>query len=148
MADEELERRIAGLEHQHRLMRWYIGRVDRDLAEIAGTQVEHTERLDRIDTKLVEHMRDWIGSRRDWIGWRRSWSSTGAGSTRLTRRCARSRSSLARYSIGYLSRGSEQQPRCNLERSRAWTCEGGADQVSAPPSVIRVSGRADPPSRC
>ena len=55
MGDDELERRIAGLEHEHRLTRWYIGRVARDLAEIAVTQAEHTERLERVETKLVEH---------------------------------------------------------------------------------------------
>jgi hypothetical protein len=55
VADDELERRVAGLEHEHRLTRWYIGRVDRDLGEIGGTQAEHTERLERVETKLVEH---------------------------------------------------------------------------------------------
>ncbi|MFC0437671.1 hypothetical protein [Kutzneria buriramensis] len=46
MADEnELERRVRQLEHDHRLTRWYTGRVDRDLAEIAATQAEHTELL-------------------------------------------------------------------------------------------------------
>jgi chromosome segregation ATPase len=46
MADEDdLERRLRQLEHDHRLTRWYTGRIDRDLAEIATTQQEHTELL-------------------------------------------------------------------------------------------------------
>jgi len=46
MADEDdLERRLHQLEHDHRLTRWYTGRIDRDLAEIATTQQEHTELL-------------------------------------------------------------------------------------------------------
>lgn len=55
MADDELERRLAGVEHEHRLTRWYIGRVDRDLAEIGGKQAEHSEALERIETTLTEH---------------------------------------------------------------------------------------------
>jgi DNA-binding ferritin-like protein (Dps family) len=43
--DDELEQRVRQLEHDHRLTRWYTGRVDRDLAEIAATQQEHTELL-------------------------------------------------------------------------------------------------------
>lgn len=56
MADEEdLERRVRQLEHDHRLTRWYTGRVDRDLAEIAATQAEHTESLNRVESTLTEH---------------------------------------------------------------------------------------------
>lgn len=57
--DEELEQRVSQLEHDHRLTRWYTGRVDRDLAEIAATQAEHTEvltahtgRFDSVDAQL------------------------------------------------------------------------------------------------
>jgi adenosyl cobinamide kinase/adenosyl cobinamide phosphate guanylyltransferase len=60
--DDELERRVRQLEHDHRLTRWYTGRVDRDLAEIAATQAEHTELLtglvtvtDSITTTQTEH---------------------------------------------------------------------------------------------
>jgi len=57
--DDELEQRVRQLEHDHRLTRWYAGRVDRDLAEIAATQTEHTEtlaahtgRFDSVDAQL------------------------------------------------------------------------------------------------
>jgi adenosyl cobinamide kinase/adenosyl cobinamide phosphate guanylyltransferase len=60
--DDELEQRVRQLEHDHRLTRWYTGRVDRDLAEIAATQQEHTELLtglvnvtDSIATTQAEH---------------------------------------------------------------------------------------------
>jgi hypothetical protein len=53
VADEnELEHRVRQLEHDHRLTRWYTGRVDRDLAEIAATQQEHTELLTGIGGTL------------------------------------------------------------------------------------------------
>jgi chromosome segregation ATPase len=59
---EDLERRVAALEHDRAMTRWYTGRVDRDLAEIATTQTEHTatladhtDRLNRIESKQVEH---------------------------------------------------------------------------------------------
>jgi uncharacterized coiled-coil protein SlyX len=55
MTNEELEQRIAALEHDHGRTRWYTGRVDRDLAEIATTQTEHTRRLERIEGKLIAH---------------------------------------------------------------------------------------------
>lgn len=55
MADDDVERRLSQLEHDHRLTRWYTGRVDRDLAEIATVQTEHTERLDRIEATQKEH---------------------------------------------------------------------------------------------
>ncbi|MBA8932194.1 hypothetical protein BC739_009453 [Kutzneria viridogrisea] len=59
--DEEgtLERRVRQLERDHHLTRWYTGRVDRDLAEIAATQGEHTQtltshtgRFDSVDAQL------------------------------------------------------------------------------------------------
>lgn len=52
MTYEELERRVTALENDHRLTRWYTGRVDRDLTQIVATQAEHTGRLNRIDTRL------------------------------------------------------------------------------------------------
>jgi len=83
MPDDDVERRLRDLERDHDLTRWYTGRVDRDLAQIAATQSEHTrlmgqqiallqthstvlqshtqklekhdERLDSIDAKLQEH---------------------------------------------------------------------------------------------
>jgi hypothetical protein len=55
VTNEELERRVAALEHDHSLTRWYTGRVDRDLAEIAATQTEHTVRLDRIEATQAAH---------------------------------------------------------------------------------------------
>lgn len=55
VADEELERRVRELEHDHRLTRWYTGRVDRDLAEIAATQAEHTDALNRVESMLAEY---------------------------------------------------------------------------------------------
>lgn len=51
--EEELERRVRQLEHDHRLSRWYTGRVDRDLAEIAVNQAEHTEALNRAESTLT-----------------------------------------------------------------------------------------------
>lgn len=55
MADDDVERRLRDLERSHDLTRWYTGRVDRDLAEIATTQVEHTRRLDSIEATQQEH---------------------------------------------------------------------------------------------
>lgn len=63
MADDDaVERRLRELERSHDLTRWYTGRVDRDLAEIAVTQQEHTAKLkehdtrfDAIDAKLQAH---------------------------------------------------------------------------------------------
>lgn len=56
MADDDaLERRVHDLERGHDLTRWYTGRVDRDLAEIATTQIDHTRRLDSIEAKQQEH---------------------------------------------------------------------------------------------
>lgn len=83
MADDETERRLRDLERSHDLTRWYTGRVDRDLADIAATQAAHTrlfgdqlallqahstvlashtrkleqhdERFDSIDAKQQEH---------------------------------------------------------------------------------------------
>lgn len=49
VSEDELRRRLDALEHEHRLTRWYTGRVDRDLAEIAATQLDHTDRLERIE---------------------------------------------------------------------------------------------------
>lgn len=40
MTDDELANRVAAA------TRWYVGRVDRDLAEIGTTQVEHGRKLD------------------------------------------------------------------------------------------------------
>jgi hypothetical protein len=45
VSEDELRARLSGLEHEHHLTRWYTGRVDRDLAEIAATQQEHGEIL-------------------------------------------------------------------------------------------------------
>lgn len=52
MTGDELEQRVTALEREHRLTRWYTRRVDRDLAEIATTQGEHTETLARIETAV------------------------------------------------------------------------------------------------
>lgn len=49
VSEDELRRRLDALDHDHRLTRWYTGRVDRDLAEIAATQLDHTDRLERIE---------------------------------------------------------------------------------------------------
>jgi hypothetical protein len=46
---------VRELEHDHRLTRWYTGRVDRNLAEIAATQAEHTDALNRVESILTEH---------------------------------------------------------------------------------------------
>lgn len=53
--DDQVERRLQALERDHRLTRWYTGRVDRDLADIAATQSEHTDKLDELDRKSMEH---------------------------------------------------------------------------------------------
>lgn len=49
VSEDELRQRLDALDHDHRLTRWYTGRVDRDLAEIAATQIDHTDRLERIE---------------------------------------------------------------------------------------------------
>lgn len=54
MSDEELQRRVSKLEHEHSTTRWWLARVDRDLAEIGGTQVEHGQKLDRVGVDVAE----------------------------------------------------------------------------------------------
>lgn len=48
MTEDELSRRVSALEHDHGATRWYVGRVDRDLAEIGSTQIEHGRKLDQL----------------------------------------------------------------------------------------------------
>jgi chromosome segregation ATPase len=54
MTDDELTHRVAKLEHEHAATRWYVGRVDRDLAEIGTTQVEHGRKLDNLTGDVQE----------------------------------------------------------------------------------------------
>lgn len=53
--DDDMELRLRELERDHRLTRWYTGRVDRDLAEIATTQAEHTATLKKHTELLQAH---------------------------------------------------------------------------------------------
>lgn len=54
-SDDELERKVAELRHNHDMTRWWTGRVDRDIAQLGATQTEHGRKLDQLATTQQRH---------------------------------------------------------------------------------------------